>query len=73
MDRHDWELLDQQMRGYRPPRNNRIMSLTVAVVFLAGLALGGLLTHQRAPTQLAWNNAKVATYFSHESASTTTR
>jgi hypothetical protein len=74
MDQRDWELLDQQMRGFRPPRNEGILGLTVAAVFLAGLTLGSVLfTHQSARTQLAWNNAKVATYFPNRSAPTINR
>jgi hypothetical protein len=74
MDQRDWELLDQQMRGFSPPRNDGILGLTVAVVFLTGLTLGSLLfAHQSAPTQLAWNNAKVATYVPNGSAPTSSR
>jgi hypothetical protein len=64
MDQRDWKLLDQQMRGVSPPRSNGSLSLTVAVVFLAGLIIGGMLfTPESAPVQLAWNNAKVAVYY----------
>ena len=74
MDQRDWELLDRQMRGFGPPRHDGILGLTVAVVFLAGLTLGSILfAHQSAPTQLAWNNAKVAAYFPNGSAPTTSR
>jgi hypothetical protein len=74
MDRRDWELLDQQMRGFSSPRDNSVMSLTVAVVFLVGLVLGGVLfNHKTAPAQFAWNNANVATYFSHGSSPITSR
>jgi|HubBroStandDraft_2_1064218.scaffolds.fasta_scaffold454444_1 hypothetical protein len=74
MDQRDWELLDQQMRGSSPPRNDGILGLSVAAVFLAGLTLGSILfAHQSAPTQLARNNAKVATYFPNGSAPTISR
>jgi hypothetical protein len=74
MDQRDWELLDQQMRGFSPPRNEGILGLMVAAVFLAGLTLGSILfNHQSAPTQLAWNNAKVATYVPNGSAPTINR
>ena len=72
MNQRDWELLDKQMRGFSPPRNDGIMSLMVAVVFLAGLVLGGILfRHESGPMQPAWNNAKVATYLPNGSAPTT--
>jgi hypothetical protein len=74
MDQRDWKLLDQQTRGYSRPRNNGVMSLTIAVVFLAGLAFGGILfRHQSGPVQLAWNNAKVAVYYPNGPAPTTSR
>jgi hypothetical protein len=66
VDQRDWELLNEQMRRFSPPPDNGIMGLTVAVVFLAGLALGGILfTHESSPMQPAWNNTKVATYLSN--------
>jgi hypothetical protein len=73
MDRRDWELLDQQMRRYNAPRSNSLVGLTVAVVFLIGLVLGGILSnHKTAPVQVASNNATVA-YFTHGSPPITSR
>ena len=46
MEQRDWGLLDKQMRGLSPPRNETIMVLTVVAVFLAGVILGGLLVPQ---------------------------
>lgn len=64
MDQRDWELLDKQLRRSSPPQNDVIVSLTVAAVFLAGFAVGGILfAHENEPAQLPSNNAKVATYF----------
>ncbi|MGO9683075.1 MAG: hypothetical protein ACLPTZ_10905 [Beijerinckiaceae bacterium] len=40
MDKHDWELLDKQMRGLSPPRNDGIFVLAILAVFFAGLILG---------------------------------
>jgi hypothetical protein len=41
-DQHDWELLEKQLSGvtHKPPRDNGFM---VAAVFLAGMAIGGIL------------------------------
>ena len=43
MDQRDWELLAKQMRGSILPRNDGIVVLTIAAMFLAGLAVGGIL------------------------------
>ena len=43
MEQHDWELLDKQVRGHRPPRNDGLIVLTVVAVFFVGMLLGGLL------------------------------
>jgi hypothetical protein len=43
MELRDWELLDKQVWGLRPPRNNRVTVLTVVAVFFAGMTLGGIL------------------------------
>ncbi|HEX5212933.1 MAG TPA: hypothetical protein VFW22_14505 [Pseudolabrys sp.] len=41
MDRHDEELLAKQMRSVAPPRNDGIVGLMVAAMFLVGFVLGG--------------------------------
>ena len=58
MDQRDWELLVSTNAGvYYTWRSNRVMGLTVAVVFLVGLVLGGIMfNHKSAPVQLAWTN-----------------
>ena len=33
MEQRDWELLDKQARGLRPPRNDGVIVLTVVAVF----------------------------------------
>ena len=33
MEQRDWELLDKQVRGLRPPRNDGVIVLTVVAVF----------------------------------------
>jgi hypothetical protein len=45
MDRRDQELLDKQLWGVSPspPRNSGILGLEFAVVFLVGIAIGGIL------------------------------
>jgi hypothetical protein len=43
MEQHDWELLDKQVLGLRPPRNDSALVLTIVAVFFAGMILGGLL------------------------------
>ncbi len=59
MDQRDWELLDKQMRQSTPPRNDGIVVLTIAAVFLAGLAIGGILFGQESGSEPVW---KVASY-----------
>ena len=54
MEQRDWELLDKQMRGLSPPRNDAIIVLTVVAMFFAGMTLGGLLfPRQGEPMQIA--------------------
>jgi hypothetical protein len=44
MDQRDQELLDKQMRAISPaPRRDGVVIVTVLMVFLAGMTLGGML------------------------------
>lgn len=43
MDRRDQELLDKQLRTISPPRNDGLLGLLGAAVFVAGLVLGASL------------------------------
>jgi len=61
MEQRDWELLDKQVRGFRPPRNDGVMVLTVFAVFFAGMILGGLLIpHENELVRIASNDAPMA-------------
>ena len=63
MEQRDWELLDKQMRGLSPPRNDAIVDLTVVAVFFAGMILGGLLfPHVGEPMQIASMDATACDY-----------
>jgi hypothetical protein len=54
MDRRDQELLDKQMRRLSPPRNDGVIAVMLAVTFLVGMALGGVLSpDESAPIQIA--------------------
>jgi hypothetical protein len=54
MNQRDQELLDKQMRRLSPPRNEGLIGVMLAVMFLVGMALGSVLSpHQSAPTQIA--------------------
>jgi hypothetical protein len=54
MDRRDQELLDKQMRMLSPPRNEGVIVLMLAAMFLVGIALGSVVfPHQSEPTQIA--------------------
>jgi hypothetical protein len=54
MDRRDQELLDKQMRRLTPPRNDGVIVVMLAAMFLVGMALGGVLSpHESAPIQIA--------------------
>ena len=57
MEQRDWELLDKQMRGLSPPRDNPIIVLTVVAVFFAGMTLGSFLfPRQGEPVQItSWD------------------
>ena len=54
MDRRDQELLDKQMRRLGPPRNDGVIAVMLAAMFLVGMTLGSVLsTHQSEPVQIA--------------------
>jgi hypothetical protein len=54
MDRHDQELLDKQMRRFSAPRNDGAIAVLLAVMFLVGMTLGGVLSeHETEPAQIA--------------------
>jgi hypothetical protein len=54
MDRRDQELLDKQMRRLTPPRNDGVIAVLLAAMFLVGMTLGGVLSaHQTEPIQIA--------------------
>jgi hypothetical protein len=54
MDRRDQELLDKQMRRLSPPRNDGVIAVMLAAMFLVGMALGSVLSvHQSEPMQIA--------------------
>jgi hypothetical protein len=54
MDRRDQELLDKQMRRLTPPRNDGVIAVLLAAMFLVGMTLGGVLSaHKTEPIQIA--------------------
>ena len=54
MDQHDRELLDKQMRRLSAPRNDGAIAALLAVMFLVGMTLGGVLSeHETEPAQIA--------------------
>jgi hypothetical protein len=54
MDRRDQELLDKQMRRLSPPRNEGVIIVLLAVMFLVGAALEAVLSpYASAPIQIA--------------------
>lgn len=58
MDQRDQELLDKQMRAISPaPRRDGVVIVTVLMVFLAGMTLGGMLAGSASePTRVAMND-----------------
>jgi hypothetical protein len=53
MDRHDQELLDKQMRRLSAPRNDGVIAVILAVMFVVGMTLGGVLSeHETEPAQI---------------------
>jgi hypothetical protein len=54
MDRYDQELLDKQMRRLTPPRNDDVIVVLLAAVFLVGMTLGSVLSEPKTePIQIA--------------------
>jgi hypothetical protein len=54
MNRHDQELLDKQMRRLSAPRNDGVIAVMLAVMFVVGMTLGGVLSeHETEPAQIA--------------------
>ena len=58
MDQRDQELLDKQMRAFNPaPRRDGVIIVTVLMVFLAGMTLGGMLAGSaNEPTRVAMDD-----------------
>lgn len=46
MNRRDIELLDRQLSGLNPPRNDGLIAITTLIVFCVGIAVGGALFAQ---------------------------
>jgi hypothetical protein len=56
MNRRDQELLDKQIGRLTPPRDDRVIAVMLAAMFIVGITLGSLLTpHQSEPVQIASN------------------
>ena len=54
MDRYDYELLDKQMRMLAPPRNDSVIVVLLAAMFLIGMTLGSVLSEPKTePVQIA--------------------
>jgi hypothetical protein len=54
MDQHDREFLDKQMRSLSAPRNDGVIAVMLAVMFVVGMTVGGIVfPHQSEPTQIA--------------------
>jgi hypothetical protein len=54
MDRYDRELLDKQMGRLSAPRNDGVIVVMLAVMFVVGMTVGGIVfPHQSEPTQIA--------------------
>ena len=52
MNRRDQELLDKQMRRLSPPRNEGLIGVMLAVMFLVGMTLGSVMSaHESEPIQ----------------------
>ena len=44
MNQRDHELLDKQMRRLSPPRNEGLIGVMLAVMFLVGMTLGSVMS-----------------------------
>jgi hypothetical protein len=54
MDRRDQELLDKQMRRLSSPRNDGVIVVLLAVMFVVGMTLGSVLSEPKTePIQIA--------------------
>jgi hypothetical protein len=55
MDRRDQELLDKQMRRLSPPRNDGVIAVMLAAMFVVGITIGSVLSpaHQSEPMKIA--------------------
>ena len=54
MNQYDHELLDKQMRRLTPPRNDGVIAVLLAAMFLIGMTLGGVLSEPKTePIQIA--------------------
>ena len=54
MNRYDQELLDKQTRRLSPPRNEGVIAVMLAAMFLVGITLGSVLSpHKSEPVQIA--------------------
>lgn len=65
MNTHDWELLDKQLYGFSswPPQKGGAVGLVVVAMFLAGMAVGGVLSHDSKLEQLSPQEARTAISF----------
>ena len=66
MNAHDWELLDKQLHGFssRPPQNSGAIGLVVVVMFLAGMAAGGVPVYRDSQSkQIALQEARTVISF----------
>ena len=63
MNQRDWKLLDKQLWGFSsvPSQNGGMVGSAVVAVFLAGMAVGGVLfTHDIKLKQIASHEAETA-------------
>jgi hypothetical protein len=54
MNRRDQKLLDKQLQSISAPRNDGVIAVMLAAMFLVGMTLGSVLSpHQSEPTHIA--------------------